>query len=101
MKAPNHASRPIVLANNFGIKIPSWAQLNSGGKSSRLSILRNDLFHEARYAGHPIGYKYPKKNFGLEFVRFNAKIITALFGLKSEFLYPDSNDRNTWGWNFL
>ena len=100
LKAPNHASRPVELANNFGIKIPSWAQINSDGKSSRLSILRNELFHEARYAGHPIGYEYPKENFGLEFARFNSKIIVALIGLKSKFLQADPGNRDTWGWGF-
>lgn len=100
LSAPNHASRAVVLADKYGIKIPIWAQLSSDGKSSRLSAIRNELFHEARYAGHPIGYEYPKENFNLEFVRFNTKLIAAIFGLRSNFLQSDPNDRNQHGWGF-
>jgi hypothetical protein len=100
LTAPNHASRPIELANNFGIKLPLWAQLNPDRKSSQLSNTRNELFHEARYAGQPIGYEYPKENFGLEFARFNSKIIVALVGLKTKFLQADPGNRDTWGWSF-
>jgi len=100
LSAPNHASRPIELSKKYGIEIPKWAQLNSDGKTSKLSIIRNDLVHEAKYAGQPIGCEYPKENFNLEFVRFNTKLIAAVFGLKSNFLQSDPMDRNTHGWAF-
>lgn len=100
LTAPNHASRPVVLANHYGIKVPRWASLYSNGRDSDLSIMRNELVHEAKYAGHPIGYSHPSENFDFEFVRLNVKLIAASFGLRSSFLQAEPNDRNTRAWHF-
>jgi len=100
LSAENHASRPVILADHFGIKKPQWIELDKSGKSSPLSRIRNELVHEAKFAGRPIGYAYPEENFDFEFVRFNAKLIPAIFGLRSNFLQADPTDRNTRAWNF-
>ncbi len=94
-----HAERPVLLADHFSIDIPPWAKTN--GKGSQLSKLRNDLVHEAVYAGQPIGYGYPDNNYDLEFRRFNTKLIAALLGLKSNFLKSPYNDRQRHGWGFV
>jgi hypothetical protein len=82
------------------IKKPQWIELDKSGKSSVLSRTRNELIHEAKFAGQPIGYTYPEENFDFEFVRFNAKLIPAIFGLRSPFLQADPTDRNTRAWSF-
>jgi hypothetical protein len=97
----NHASRPVALADHFGIKKPQWILLDKSGKSSVLSRTRNELIHEARFAGEPIGYSYPEENYDHEFVRFNTKLIAAIFGLKSPFLQTDPTDRHPRAWGFV
>ncbi len=95
-----HAQRPVDLASRFGIKLPTWAVL-SNGRSSILSDIRNELAHEAIYAGKPVGYAYPQINFDLEFVAFNTKIIAATLGFASPYLDAEPEDRNIHGWNFV
>lgn len=100
LSSNNHASRPVALAEYFGIKKPQWIELDSTGKFSVLSKTRNELVHEAKFGGQPIGYAYPDENFDFEFTRFNAKLIPAIFGLRSPFLQADPMDRNTRAWSF-
>lgn len=97
--ANNHASRPVLLAEKYGIKLPSWAKLDSTGKQSKLSKQRNELVHEAKYDGHPIGYSYPDENYSLEFTSFNTKLIAAALGIKTPYLAAEPTDREFWGWN--
>jgi hypothetical protein len=101
LSAENHASRPVVLADYFGIKKPQWVELDSNGKSSVLARIRNELVHEAKYAGKPIGYGYPEENFDLEFPQFNTKLISAIFGLRTPILQAEPDDRNTKAWDFF
>jgi hypothetical protein len=94
-----HAKRPVELASKFNIKLPKWAKLDSTGKKSQLSIHRNELVHEAKYAGHPIGYSYPSQNYSLEFTSFNTKLIAAALGIDTPYLQADPNNRSQWGWD--
>jgi len=94
-----HAKRPVELASKFNIKLPKWAELDSTGKKSQLSIHRNELVHEAKYAGHPIGYSYPSQNYSLEFTSFNTKLIAAALGIDTPYLHADPNNRSQWGWD--
>jgi hypothetical protein len=94
-----HAKRPVELASKFNIKLPKWAALDSTGKKSQLSIHRNELVHEAKYAGHPIGYSYPSQNYSLEFTSFNTKLIAAALGIDTPYLQADPNNRSQWGWD--
>lgn len=99
LKLPNHASRPVELARKYGITIPSWAELRGSKKKSTLSILRNELVHEAKYAGEPIGYAHPTNNYTLEFVSFNTKLICAVLGLKTPYLKANPDCRQLHGWD--
>lgn len=99
LNSPNHASRAIALAEKFNVITPDWAKIN--GKSSKLSKLRNDLVHEAIYAGQPIGYNHPDENYDLYFRRFNAKLIAATLGFQSYYIQSNPNDRQTYGWDLL
>ena len=99
MKDNNHASRPVELSKKYGIKLPKWAKLDSTGKKSELSKHRNELVHEAKYGGHPIGYSYPSENYSLEFVSFNTKLIAAALGIDTPYLKADPTNRCQWGWD--
>ncbi|NTW81834.1 MAG: hypothetical protein HGB36_00470 [Chlorobiaceae bacterium] len=93
-----HAERPVKLASKYNIILPEWAELNSSGKS-QLSILRNELVHEAKFAGTPIGYSYPSENYSLEFTSFNTKLIAAALGIDTPYLKADYNTRCRWAWD--
>lgn len=97
VNANKHAKRPKKLSELYGIDLPSWAEISNG--DSKFSIARNEFAHEALYAGRPIGYAYPPENFDLELVAFNAKLIAATLGLKSNFqdLPCDLRVMSTWG----
>ena len=99
LTAPNHANRPVVLANNYGITLPDWAVLDATGKESALSRQRNELVHEAKFDGHPIGYSYPSENYTLEFSSFNAKLIAASLEIDTSYLHADPKNRDMWGWD--
>lgn len=93
-----HASRPVELAKKFGLKIPHWAKPNAMGQS-QLSKDRNELIHEAKYGGHPIGYSYPSTNYSLEFTSFNTKLIAATLGIEMPYLYADPKNSCQWAWD--
>lgn len=97
--AQNHASRPVVLAEKYNLKLPIWANLNATGKQSKLSIQRNELVHEAKFGGYPIGYAYPEENYSLEFVAFNTKLIAATLGIDTPYLSAEPSNRDYWRWN--
>ncbi|MFW5451757.1 MAG: hypothetical protein ACKE9I_09170 [Methylophagaceae bacterium] len=98
INAPNHASRPVGLARKYNIILPKWAELNTSGKSE-LSKHRNELVHEAKYGGEPIGYSYPSENYSLEFTSFNTKLISAALGIDTPYLKADPKNRSQWGWS--
>ena len=103
VNAKTHAGRPGALVNKYqdkGIILPKWAKIDSSDKkSSALSTLRNQLVHEAKYAGHPIGYELPTENYPLEFVSFNTKLICAVLGIDTPYLKADPEDRQPWAWD--
>jgi len=99
VKADNHASRPVVLSKKYGIKLPKWAMLDSKGKKSELSKHRNELVHEAKYGGDPIGYSYPSQNYTLEFSAFNTKLIISALGINTPYLKADPGNCDQWGWD--
>lgn len=99
VNARNHASRPVELANKYGITLPKWAELDSTGEKSELSKHRNELVHEAKYGGHPIGYSYPSENYSLEFTSFNTKLIAAALGINTPYLHADPTNRCQWAWD--
>lgn len=95
--AQTHAQRPIKLAEKYGVITPDWAELNEA--KSKLSILRNELVHEAKYAGEPIGYAHTENNYTLEFTSFNTKLICAILGLKTPYIKMNPECRQICGWD--
>ena len=97
-KADSHAARPIALSEKYNLELPLWAKLITK-KESKLSKQRNDLVHEAKYGGHPIGYSYPDENYNLEFRSFNTKLIAAALGISTPYLQAEPKKRLLWNWN--
>ena len=93
-----HPQRPIKLTEKYGLKLPLWSKLNTDGKS-RLSKQRNELVHEAKYGGNPIGYSYPEENYNLQFRSFNTKLIAAILGIDTPYLKAEPNNRLLGRWN--
>lgn len=93
-----HPERPVKLAEKYDLKLPKWAELDGDGKSE-LSKQRNELVHEAKYGGHPIGYSYPYENYNLEFRSFNTKLIAAALGIDTQYLQAEPNFRVKGRWN--
>lgn len=99
VRAQTHAGRPVELAMKYGVILPQWAELDSSGKKSALSILRNELVHEAKYGGHPIGYAHPTEKYTLEFVSFNTKLICGVLGINTPYLKSDPSNLNQFAWD--
>lgn len=97
-KYVKHAQRFIVLAKYFNLEIPNWADNTKTGNDN-IAFIRNELVHEAKYAGQPIGYNYPNENFKLQFKAFNLKLICAFLGINTPYLQAPANNRMLWRWN--
>ncbi|WP_162925910.1 hypothetical protein [Isoalcanivorax indicus] len=95
----SHAERPSVLAGYFGLKVPEWAEINQSTKTCRLSQLRNELVHEARFNGEPIGYSIPAENLDLELPAFALKLISAFCGLRTPYLQAEPSARWEMAWD--
>lgn len=57
-KRPIHAKRPFVLCEQLGVPTPEWARIVSVGNTDTCALAdcRNNLAHEAMYAGQPVGF---------------------------------------------
>lgn len=95
----SHAKRPVQLAQKYGIKLPLWAMPDDSSGKSALSILRNELVHEAKYGGHPIGYSHPTENYTVEFVSFNTKLICGALGINTPYLQTDPRTLDQFAWD--
>ena len=76
-----HAQRIPILCEYFGVPIPFWGTVDSK-KSSIVSRLRNELVHEARFAGEPIGYNLPNENYDFQFPRLNEKLLLSIIKVR-------------------
>lgn len=81
--ASTHGDRITVLATEYGLDRPSHWQIELGTRSPFLTI-RNELVHEARWCGMPIGTggSPPPPNDAphLDLFWFNSRLILALLG---------------------
>lgn len=84
IKNCNHSERPAEMCRLFDMPIPKWAKLNE--QKSDLSILRNQFYHEALFAGEPIGFNMPDGSLVFELKNFNAKLLLSILGVKAEYI---------------
>lgn len=86
------SDRPQRMCDAFGIPLPEWAR---SGKHNLLSRIRNELFFEGTFAGEPVGFATtPAHTEPLykELIRLNARLIVALFGIRSGYLATRVDD---------
>jgi hypothetical protein len=87
-KVISHARRPELLATRFRIPVPSWAIVRKNGCD--LSLLRNELIHEARFGGKPIGFGFPTGSIMLEFGAFVSRLIVATVGVECDYIHTSA-----------
>jgi len=93
--ASSHAERAVVLAETHGIPVPDWVAINN--KASRLSNLRNEFFHEGRYAGEPIGFAFPKDNITLDLAAFVTRVILGTLAVDCAYVRTAATTRQMHG----
>lgn len=91
LKKCKHTERPVEMANYFNMPVPNWAKLE--GATSKLSILRNQFYHEALFAGEPIGFNMPDGSLIFQLKNFNAKLLLSIIGVKADYIkYPTDQE---------
>jgi hypothetical protein len=89
-KRPPHAARISALASAYNLQPPKdWSR---AGANDELATLRNQLFHEAKWAGQPIGFGHPARpleGVHLELYWFNSRLILALLGENSSYVHSE------------
>jgi len=87
IKECGHNKRPNEMCKFFNLPTPLWAKLDGG--ISNLSTLRNQFYHEALFAGEPIGFNIPDSDIVFELKNFNAKLLLSILGVKAKYIkYP-------------
>lgn len=83
----HHAHRAHHLATHHGVPVPPWA--TKKGKTCDLADLRNDLVHEARYAGAATGFAHPtyQPPIDLQLRNLNSRLLLGLLGVRSDYIH--------------
>ena len=81
-RARYHAERIEKLCTYYDIFLPNWAKSKDG--KSTLSELRNNLIHEAKYAGEPVGLNSDDKQLWFNLKLINERILLSILGVKSK-----------------
>ncbi|MBI3707616.1 MAG: hypothetical protein HY246_08060 [Proteobacteria bacterium] len=85
----NHSQRPGCLAAEYGSPLPAcFADSEKGnGDAGRLITLRNELIHEARWVGEPLGYAVGTDAHEIiEHLKyFNSQLILGVLGIACKF----------------
>ena len=88
---PPHAGYVKFLHQNLGTPLPNWGVVRktAAGAECDLSLLRNQLVHEARFDGEPIGYK-PRPgahpSIDRQLAKLNSRVILALLGESNSYI---------------
>jgi hypothetical protein len=89
----SHAKRPSILANAYGLEVPSWAVMQND--SCRLAEIRNALFHEGRFGERPIGFGHPPEtSLTLELGAFLTRLLIAMLGIECAYIKTPTNTRS-------
>jgi hypothetical protein len=78
-----HSKRVVIMCEALRIPIPAWSGVE---QDSRLSRLRNALFHNALFSGGPLGFESPEENIVTELTRLNSRLLIALLGVDSDYI---------------
>jgi hypothetical protein len=95
-KAKNHSARLEELCRYYHLTLPSWWSVP--GRPPAVVDLRNELVHEARWGGKPLGFGHPEEPLEgahLDLAYFNARLLMALLGEDNAYIHstPESAGR--------
>lgn len=84
-KHPTHSKRAAVLCNCLDVPKPVWVLPLDGQTECELARCRNELVHEAMYAGQPMGFANPKGHHQMvrELTGLVARIFLRLLGVQN------------------
>lgn len=90
----SHAGRVAWMCKQFNLPVPPWAILrpDPNGKPNKfeteISALRNELIHEASYAGEPLGFAFEplfsNRNLAYEMKCVACRILAAMLGVSDK-----------------
>lgn len=82
-----HADRPVSLGKFHGVPLPSVFTGQGSTSADRLATLRNEIVHEARFLGNPIGYTTSDESKQLlrHLIVFNSQLILKALGVRCAF----------------
>lgn len=98
-----HFMRAKVLCDNLGLQMPAWAIAIEGRKTTPLAVIRNEVIHEAKWGGAPIGFVCLAGDFQnilLELKNFNCRLIASLLGVTGSYVFSSSQTRQPRRLNF-
>jgi len=89
-KAPKHGERAQVMCTEYDVPVPAWAR--SDGSTSALAQIRNELFHEARYGGVPLGHAKPSTppHLVLEVAGLCSRLMFALLNVDCKYVHTSA-----------
>lgn len=92
---PKHTQRPSLMADYYHLPTPSWAVVSAVG-TTPLTDLRNELVHEARYAGAPTGFAHPEDNpeISMELAHFVSRLLLAILEVPASYVRTSAMTRH-------
>jgi hypothetical protein len=89
MPLKGHAQRPANLSVFYSIPLPPEFQDGSSPtpNAKKLADLRNELVHEARWLGQPLGYTADSETWDMlmNLEHFNSQLLLAALGIECKF----------------
>jgi len=89
MPKKGHSQRPVDLSTFYGIPLPPDFEEPGVARpnAKRLAAARNELIHEARWLGAPLGYSADSRSWDMlmNLKHFNSQLILGIFGIESKF----------------
>jgi hypothetical protein len=100
----SHAGRIEWMCQQFNLPVPTWATKGES-KSTEISAVRNDVFHEALFFQEPLGFALyggnrpsQRENIPLEMHAFTCRLLVALLGKpRCEYVTSPVNTRQIFG----
>lgn len=94
-----HACRVEFLSGELGMELPAWGRVI--GNDCELSKIRNELVHESKFAGEPIGLAVTSRetNILLDLQAFNCRLIAAIVDAHGAYSRSSSETRQVHGFD--
>ena len=98
-RCAKHAQRVEFMASKLDLALPSWGQVTRNG--CEISRMRNELVHESKFAGEPIGLAVTSTEsrilLGLE--AFNCRAIAAIVGAHGPYSHSSAETMQPHGFD--